>query len=455
MPKITIREIDKTTIAGTAQSTTAVAVLGPNINGFKSGRYLTYNSFVNALESLESGVEVPYEDLGVELAGEILKQGLPIIYVSCYDISVDEESGAPIKTVAFEDTTGVEAVNAVYKLLEDRGLFGDLRFITVGGLADCDVDLNAGESGEVELKTNVYAYEKAIQCAGNRGDAVALVDKMIGDQSAEAVDEWVNENFEITCNETIDLVKRTGVTFVGNAEIYGTYSAAFAPAFVTTIKLSDKARTKAEAYLPASLAYLSCFGKFHETYANWFAMAGSVRGKSNYTLEPVERYGDAAIDLLQIRSVPEENLSDDSYCHLAVNTLANIDPFGCIVWGSRTMYPISKNTDVNGIEMSELRASSFLNCRQLCIDIKKRLYRAARKFTFEQNNDILWFNFCSAITPLLDNMKANQGIRGYKLVKENTKKKAVLAAKVIITPIEPVEDFDLTVEIRDDIENED
>jgi hypothetical protein len=42
-------------------------------------------------------------------------------------------------------------------------------------------------------------------------------------------------------------------------------------------------------------------------------------------------------------------------------------------------------------------------------------------------------------------MKADQGIRDYKIVKETTDKKATLKAKIRIIPIEAVEDFDLTV----------
>ena len=53
---------------------------------------------------------------------------------------------------------------------------------------------------------------------------------------------------------------------------------------------------------------------------------------------------------------------------------------------------------------------------------------------------------------LLDEMKANQGIKGYQIIKLKTSKKALLVAKIKIVPIEAVEDFDLTVELADSIE---
>jgi hypothetical protein len=115
------------------------------------------------------------------------------------------------------------------------------------------------------------------------------------------------------------------------------------------------------------------------------------------------------------------------------------------------MHPLGKPDNANFDAAIQLTASSFLNIRQLCCDIKKTLYRAARRFTFEPNSDTLWINFKGAITPLLEEMKTNQGIRGYKIVKEATDQKATLKAVVKIIPIEAVEDFDLTVELSDSI----
>ena len=116
------------------------------------------------------------------------------------------------------------------------------------------------------------------------------------------------------------------------------------------------------------------------------------------------------------------------------------------------MYPLSKPENAEAESAVQLTASSFLNIRQLCIDIKKTLYRAARRFTFEPNSDVLWVNFKGAITPLLEEMKANQGLKGYQIIKVKTNKKALLAARIKIVPIEAVEDFDLTVELTDSIE---
>lgn len=115
------------------------------------------------------------------------------------------------------------------------------------------------------------------------------------------------------------------------------------------------------------------------------------------------------------------------------------------------MHPLQ--APLNGSSAAiQLTASSFLNIRNLCIDIKKTLYRAARRYTFEPNSDVLWINFKAAITPLLNKMTSDNGIRGYQIIKTPTNKKALLAARIVITPIEAVEDFDLTIELNDSIE---
>lgn len=173
----------------------------------------------------------------------------------------------------------------------------------------------------------------------------------------------------------------------------------------------------------------------------------TVRGKSPYKIAlPTVDFGDADVDILQVRS-GEENLG-----HVATNVIANIRPFGYILWGSRSMQPLSKPESDSGDLAAQLTAASFANIRELCSTIKKTLYRASRRYSFESNSDELWFNFKAAISPLLEKMKSDQGIRGYKIDKVPTNKKALMIAVIKIVPIEPVEDFDLTVEMSDTID---
>jgi phage tail sheath protein FI len=174
-------------------------------------------------------------------------------------------------------------------------------------------------------------------------------------------------------------------------------------------------------------------------FAEWYAAAGYTRGVASYTIDHTTvTLGEIAINALEPRNKGTLGL------HFACNIIANFRG-SHYLWGNRTAHPLG---DANGTD-NDLVASHFLNIRQLCATIKKQLYVACRRFTFDPNSDTLWFNFVNAIRPTLDNMKADQGIRDYKILKEYTDKKATLKAKIRIVPIEAVEDFDLTISLED------
>jgi hypothetical protein len=48
-------------------------------------------------------------------------------------------------------------------------------------------------------------------------------------------------------------------------------------------------------------------------------------------------------------------------------------------------------------------------------------------------------------------MKADQGVRDYKIEKVYTDKKATLRARIRIVPIEAVEDFDISIYLEDSL----
>ena len=83
-------------------------------------------------------------------------------------------------------------------------------------------------------------------------------------------------------------------------------------------------------------------------------------------------------------------------------------------------------------------------------DVKKVVYEACRKYTFEQNNDVLWINFKAYIEPTLSQMKAGAGLGGYKIIKVESAKKAKLEAVIKLYPLYAVEDFEITVKMLDD-----
>lgn len=380
MPDIKIREIDSTIASEIIYNDYVVLVPGYSANTGVSGGLVKGDTKLFEDEAkFISVIGAATEGLGFKIAKKLLGAGMQVQYVV-----IEAESDL---TSAFDDT--------VFAQFVDKGLF-DIRFVTTGGI------------------TAKAAAENAIKCAAERTDAVALVDIPLDAVSVADIENFTGSISGGTNSLDEKILK---------------YGAAFGPWVLY------EGETTA---LPASVDYLLCFATHTERYPDWFAMAGSVRGVAPQSISYVKsNLGDAAVSILQARAVSSAISAD----HKATNPICNIRPYGYIVWGNRTLYPLGKG----------LVASSFLNIRHIAIDIKKKLYRVGRQFTFEPNSEVLWINFQNAVKPLLEEMRTGQGISGYKFIREAATGRATLKAKLQIVPIEAVEDFDLTVELTDSI----
>lgn len=62
-------------------------------------------------------------------------------------------------------------------------------------------------------------------------------------------------------------------------------------------------------------------------------------------------------------------------------------------------------------------------------------------------------NFCNAIRPTLELMKAQQGIKDYRFEQLPTDMKAKLFAAIRIVPIEAVEDFEIAIRLEDNLDD--
>ena len=451
MPKVSIREIDSTGSETLQYLNYTVLIPGPKLGYYTEDPkdptkkifvefkpkitdvYTSTKDLPKGLEPIDDDGEPVFaegkydykKDLGHLMIVELLSKGLSVHYAPAYTLS-DDYYVSPVARTRQE-------IIDFFEPFTDKGKI-DLRFITTGGLSK--VDSHYTEFAEAALK-----------CAGKRGDAVALLDVPEKDlNTSDLIDTWVQDNLKTVAESVIDSAYRDGVSWSQTekaVETYGRYGAIFAPWL--NVKFGKDWLT-----IPGSFNYLAAFAKYIQRYKSWFAISGSIRGVSPYSsIVPTVEFGDADINVFQVRTGD----ADDTWAngHIATDVICNIRPYGNIIWGNRTMHPLSKPNNDTGDAAIQLTASSFLNIRQLCIDIKKTLYRAARRFTFEPNSDVLWINFKGAITPLLEEMKANQGIKGYQVIQLTTNKKALLVAKIKIVPIEAVEDFDLTVELSDSI----
>lgn len=267
-----------------------------------------------------------------------------------------------------------------------------------------------------EFADNTVA-QKVIEIAANRGDCTALIDHTPNNS---------RNAYALNNSSVFSKVSEFARSNVKNelGEDAFTYAAMFTPYGVYTCSSIGK-----QVMLPASFGYLAALAASVQVNGNWMAAAGVQRGGVPNLVALSQNITNAIADSYQNRDA------------ISINPITNIKPYGLTIWGNRTLK--------NNAKAGDLTATSFLSIRQLTNDVKRTVYVAAKSLTFEQNNDILWINFKSKIIPTLDQMVSGSGLSGYEIKKQKTTKKATIKAVVRLYAIEPVEDWDITIELAD------
>ena len=329
-------------------------------------------------------------------------------------------------TNAFIKGSGQDLINVryMYNALEkvydvsnefgivDRGNYS-VKYLTSGGYPTF-------EYSSSQLSTNTIVT-KMLAMAEKRGDCVALIDH------TDHISRELNPN---KYGSLYNCLTNASVSF-GN----GDFGAMFTPWAtynrITSDTLQSGQKGTSAFRAPASFAYLTSLADSLKTNANWLAIAGVTRGKVLNVGNMTNKIPNTVADAMQPRT------------GMSINAITNIKPYGQTIWGNRTLKKNAEN----------LVATSFLNIRNLVSDVKKTCYTAARSITFEQDTDVLWVNFKGLISPLLDRMVSGYGISGYKIVRDTThpkaKEKATVCARIILYPTYAVEDFYITVVLKD------
>lgn len=313
--------------------------------------------------------------------------------------------------------TNISMTDDDWKELLDRNLY-DIRFVTSGGHPEV---------------TNAIM----VCLAAKRGDAVALIDHTKDITTVDGVREYM-EDISRSVGQTGIVVEFPTKSNEENLNMCRSFGAGFTPWF--TAKFED-----VNEDFPASFGYLLAFARsVASNNPIWMATAGSFRGVIPELTDVNVKYTNADCEKLGARAATGEVDLDKpgDNVGLAINPIAFRRPFGYLIWGDRTMR----------VNDGSLKATSQLHSRLLCSELNKAMYSAANKYTFEQNNDILWINFKAEVNPLLEQMKSGEGIGDYKWTKLATNKRARISAKVAITPIDAVEDFDLAIYMENSID---
>ena len=330
------------------------------------------------------------------MAKELIYAGLPVLYVN---VVASREGGTKSVPKASDIYDGL---SNILDELQDKGEY-TVKYLSTGAYPVFEYNGNA-------LAT------KMIAVAESRGDCVALIDHS-------------NIPYRTLKPTEAGSVYSKVSTFAGTLADSAKFGTMFTPWGIYT--LPNAPAKSATQVLPASFAYLISLAKSIRNNPNWLAIAGVTRGQVPYLVElnTTERLSNTLADAYQ----PRDGVS--------INAITNIKPYGLTIWGNRTLFD---NSDAGN-----LRASSFLNTRNLVSDVKKVAYTAAKRLIFEQDSNILWLNFKAAISPTLDQMLSGYGISGYKIIRGTTTEKAKVVAIIKLYPTYAVEDFDITVVMAD------
>lgn len=309
--------------------------------------------------------------------------------------------------------------------IEDKNEYS-VKYITTGGYP-AFVKIPQADG------TTAYSLANAvIDCAYQRGDAVALIDPI------DDPDDPLRYNDE-------NSIYAAANDYFANAA-NASFGAMFMP-WGTYTCVTVKDITKMSNSMPASFGYLMCMANAIKTSPNWLAMAGVARGSvPNLTkLNTNKILSNVIAEDYQPKYGSDEN-------KISINAITNIKPYGLTLWGNRTLEPVAEKGTV---------ALNFLNTRNMVSDIKKLAYSTAKSLMFEQDSDTLWLRFKSGVSPLLEQLKSGHGISDYKLLKGTTKyngkalTRGEMAAVIKIYPLYAVEYFEITVVVADnDVEVE-
>lgn len=381
---------------------------------------------------------------GNQMAYELLGLGYTILYKK-----MTEYTEAELETLAnnadnFDlEGTSTRVINATnskaivelsdsnfWECLRDKSTY-DFRYIVTGLLSNND-GANAAILSLADIPQEI-ALDDADGTKDGRGDCIALID--------------------LDCTAYAGKTQKAAVPCIAQeaAKFASIYAAAFAP-YVEYIMAEDAAYNN-NCVFPGSFHYLACAAaSSSRDYAEWYANAGLSRGVSKYTVKTTGcKLGEVAIQALEPRfilPIGKDSKGETINTTVAVNLIVNIKG-SYYLWGNRT----AKKLGARGSSEGDLTAQNFLNVRQLCSTIKKQVYVTCRRLTFDPNSNMLWINFRSLIKPTLEKMKADQGIKDYKFVKNETDRKALLSAKIRIVPIEAVEDFEIGLYLEDNLED--
>lgn len=286
--------------------------------------------------------------------------------------------------------------------LKDKNQY-NIKYLTTGVSGSLGTATQTQTTTE-ETSATKTVYNAMIELCNNRKDCIALIDTL-STASFDTYDKL------LTAVQTVNDTE-------GRAALFADWG------YIDETK---------QVKMPGSYFYLSALGDSVNAGKKWDAIAGVQRGVVSDFVAPVN---------LNLSKYDLDNnvMNISTTAQSSYNGIVTIRPYGWTIWGDRTL---RKNDSTHG-----LKATSFLSIRVLVCDIAKRVYQSAINNTFESNSDVTWMNYKTYIAQLLDQMVADYKLADYKILKLPSDRAAQIKCKIRLVPIEPVEDFDIYINLE-------
>ena len=286
------------------------------------------------------------------------------------------------------DEDVAEGIANTYNFIVDKYIY-DVKFITAGGYTDASM-------------SNPKIAEAEVILANTRKDCFAIVDFPKGTVKTEVTKWFTQDVFDTS------------------------YAAAFAP--WCYIKLpSGNADWMAPSYLFMYTLGLSVKAG-NPVYS---APAGVLKASMPQVIKPEYEIGGDLLDYWQ-GSNPQ-----------SVNPLMKLRNYGYVIYGQRTLYNIQNKDQKTASALQQINVRLSIN------EVRRILFDAAIKLTFQANNQRTWNEFKSIVTPKLDAMVSNGGITDYLIKMDETTttpediQNNTIRAKVKVSITKAIENFEI------------
>lgn len=280
----------------------------------------------------------------------------------------------------------IEEIPNLYKFIIDKYIY-DVKFVTGGGYTNSSLD-------------NMVIAQKQVELCEARKDCFAILDIPRGTPKSQVPKFFT--------------------------DLDTSYAAAFAPWCYTKLPSGE------EKWMMPSYLFLYTLGRsIQDGNPVYSAPAGVLKASMPQVIKPEYEIGGDTLDLWQGGN-PQ-----------AINPLMKLRNYGYVIYGQKTLYNIQNNNSSRGSAFQEINVRIAIN------EIRRILFNAAIRLTFQANNQRTWNEFKALVEPKLQSMVSNGGITDFLVKMDSTTttqedlQNNTIRARVSVSVTKAVENFEI------------